>query len=280
MKNLVWYPHDGFTAFIDAVGRKTDLAAKWRLTAAFGTIQPKFINYDLLFMSNELEELLDDGVHTPIINDLQSLYAADNALVGVIRKTVESLQSRSLRYTCQYCTLESSATMDHVVPQSEFPVFAIHPKNLIPSCNSCNQYKGTRWRVGTHRDLINFYTDQLPNYRYLHAVIFEDEFGDIDFKYRLSYPPGLNWSFYQLVIRHFSKLHLLERMRKGAIKHLTEFEGLIRLLYIKGETRAELTVTIMENCTSLRNDLGLNHWKPTMMEALVTSDLFWDKLIQ
>lgn len=278
MKNLACYTNDSFTAFTDAVSRKKDLLTQARLMTVYASIQLKFINYDMLFAANELEFLVNDGVHKFLQTELQSLYNSDNALVNEIRREVENLQPRAYRYTCQYCTLEKPNTMDHIVPQSEFPEFAIHPKNLIPSCSTCNGYKGARWRVGNDKNLINFYTDQLPNYQYLEVTIYKDQFGELNFRYQLKYPPGMNLNLYQLISRHFTKLHLFERMRKSAITDLTEFEDLIKPRYQRGETRASLEATTIETCGSLRAALGLNHWKPVMMEALVRSNIFWDRI--
>lgn len=278
MRNLTPYPEDSFPVFITAVDGKSDLTSQAALIAAYPTIEPKFLNYDSLFFRNELEHLAVDGIHAAIKAPLLSLYYSKSPILAQIRRRLQDLQHRSIRYTCQYCTLETSKTWDHIVGKEEFPEFAIHPKNLLPACNSCNQIKGERWRTGLNKNLINLYIDQLPNIKYLDVDVFLDAYGEIDFRYTLRYRPGINPDLYSLILRHFAILHLTDRMREGAITHLTEFQNTIRPRLNTGESKASLISSSLESCAADRAVLGLNHWRPTMIEALINSQVFWDTL--
>ncbi|HEL1004604.1 TPA: hypothetical protein TVB72_001370 [Streptococcus equi subsp. zooepidemicus] len=44
-------------------------------------------------------------------------------------------------YKCSYCERGDVSELDHLLPQSQFPVFAVTPLNLIPSCHECNHNK-------------------------------------------------------------------------------------------------------------------------------------------
>ncbi|SHN24954.1 HNH endonuclease [Chitinophaga sp. CF418] len=278
MRNLNPYPEDSFPVFTTAVDGKSDRISQAALRAAYPTIKPKFQNYDSLFLRNELEHLAVDGIHDTIKDPLLSLYYSKSPVLAQIRKRLQELQHRSIRYTCQYCTLETSKTWDHIVGKEEFPEFAIHPKNLLLACNTCNQIKGERWRTGLNKNLINLYIDQLPDIKYLEVDVFLDDYGEIDFRYMLRYSPGMSYDVYSLILRHFGALHLTDRMREGAIKHLTEFQNAIRPRRNCGESEDSLISSTLESCAADRAVLGLNHWKPTMIEALVNSPVFWDTL--
>ncbi len=69
-------------------------------------------------------------------------------------------------YRCQFCgqVLEQSgkinekitADLEHIIPKSIYPQFALHPKNLVPCCLECNRVeKATNFNF--KNDLSDFY---------------------------------------------------------------------------------------------------------------------------
>ena len=278
MRNLICYTGNCFDAFKEAVDRKTDPIGQANLRAEYATLQIKYHRYDTLFLTNELENLVQDNILNSIEKELSGLYNADNVIVNEIRRRVQMSQDRSIRYKCQYCTIETANTMDHIVAQGQFPEFAIHPKNLAPSCGTCNLLKGERWRVGTEKNMINFYLDKLPEVGYLRAEIELDQFNEIDFKFVLYYTPGTPIEIYQLILSHFTKLHLRKRMREAAIGDFGEFHREMKVRYANGESRDSLSNTTLESCKDDRKVLGINHWKPVMKEGLINSEVFWNSL--
>ncbi|MDB5014657.1 MAG: phage-related protein, partial [Daejeonella sp.] len=132
MRNLQPFPHESFQVLEDAVNRKIDQVSRDALTTAFSTIRARFTEYDQLFNANSLETIAENDVHAGLKAELLGMYSYDNAAVSTLRRQLELLQPNSVRYTCQYCSLETAEEMDHVVGKDEFPEFSIHPKNLIP----------------------------------------------------------------------------------------------------------------------------------------------------
>lgn len=279
MRNLNPYPHNSFDILNDAVGRKTDVAARNAIIAFLPGLQSKFLDFDRLFLFNQLESLIDDNQFNEITEHLLKLYGYQNVALRSIRTVLENLQPKSIRYTCQYCSLETIEQMDHVVSQSEFPEFAIHPKNLVPSCSKCNEKKGDQWRINGVKNVLNPYLDILPTQRYLFVNVFLDNYNDVDFEYFLDYPDDIFPEISELIQRHFFKLNLLDRMRRSAIIHLSEFQ--IRMIQevSNGRSREELVETTFENSNSLREVFGANHWKPVMEEAIANSEVFWNSIL-
>lgn len=70
--------------------------------------------------------------------------------------------------TCQYCTLNSVNTLDHIIPKENYPEYAVHPKNLFPACSQCNSKKSNKWLDNNNNfEFINLYSHDLPNLQYL-----------------------------------------------------------------------------------------------------------------
>ncbi|WP_183078630.1 HNH endonuclease family protein [Sphingobacterium puteale] len=75
--------------------------------------------------------------------------------------------------TCIYCNRNytlaivkgrTRAEIDHWLPKTHFPIFAVSFYNLIPSCHSCNHLKGAgedaEWWVKNHKEIANPYSDK------------------------------------------------------------------------------------------------------------------------
>ena len=278
MKNLNHVPGNSFDAFEGAVNRKYNGQDKNLLIAAFPQIRQKFDVYDENFANNNLEALHQDGFHVPINAQLKSLYDFGNAAIRSFRTVFESLQSKTVRYTCQYCSMESTEAIDHYVSQAEFPEYVIHPKNLIPSCSRCNGYKGQRWRVDGTRNFINLYLDILPEEPYLFLNVFADQDNAIDFSFELDNLIDIDDAKWSLISNHFKDLHLRERMRRKAIAEFTEFRNRVRMQMENGGSREEVTEVTLQTCNANRIAYGANYWRAVLEEGLVRSDLFWDTI--
>jgi hypothetical protein len=280
MRNLIPFPNLSFPVFEDAVNRKTDLVSRNALTIAFPTLRNRFTEYDQLFMTNTLEALAANGLHVGIRAELLGLYNYDNAAINGLRRYLEQLQPKTVRYTCQYCSLEAAEEMDHVVGQLEFPEFTIHPKNLIPACSKCNRIKGQHWRVNNVKNLLNPYLDILPQQQYLFLDVVIDGSTDLDFNFRLTQDLAIDAGLWSLLQRHFTNLDLLHRMKREAITNLTEFQLRVRNQISLGQSRADITQVINSTAADMRQQYGANYWKAVFEEGLVNSVNFWNTLNQ
>lgn len=67
---------------------------------------------------------------------------------------------------CVYCERDLVSDLDHLLPKSEFPIFAITPANLIPSCHSCNTNKSA-----SLLDIVNPYFEDTTEENWLKCNI-------------------------------------------------------------------------------------------------------------
>ena len=70
---------------------------------------------------------------------------------------------------CPLCSVGEPSTLDHYVPKSQHPEFAVFSKNLVPCCSTCNNHKGELF-VENGSDIRLFlhpYYDAIPDVPFL-----------------------------------------------------------------------------------------------------------------
>jgi len=279
MKNFTPSNLDSLGVLREAIERKGILLRN-SLQNIYPTIEQQYSQYDDYFTRNQLQLLVTRPFYNEDTrNHMSGLYSAKSKAVNNIRENILSLQPREISRVCPYCTLDSIADMDHIVPHAEFPEFAIHSKNLIPSCARCNRFKGDRWRNGTVRTTLNLYCDLLPTNPFLFARIFTDNYQNVDLEFYLENLHDIDLQTWDLIVSHFTVFHLLQRFRDKSIQVLTD------LLFSAGRqiqggavTKEQYIETVIEEAQHSRLVYGSNYWRSVVQEALVYSDDFWNAL--
>lgn len=272
MKNIREYVGSSKAVYLNAVAKKRDTDLQLLLNGIALGLGNQYDIYDDSFNQNRLGVLQKNEGFSSASLDIKSLYDYNSLPIRELREAIEKNIPAPIRYTCQYCTLTPVESFDHYLPKEEFPEYAIHTNNLIPCCKTCNGYKSYVWRnfVGL-RLFINLYRDPIPEERFLFAEILDQGNGDIDFRYYLDNPAGIDMQTFSLLETHFERLRLEERMRKKAVGIISELENSI-LSSKLGLTDiiAEVTATAERNFYSY----GSNYWKSIAEISLVQSPIF------
>lgn len=277
MRNVKPFSNDCFKIFIDAVNRKNVGVDKSSLLSIKKEIEGDYNIYKNKFIVNDISSINPNILFTPHKERLQSLYDYQNKAIRDIRKNIEDCQIETIRYTCQNCSLDSVSTMDHVLPQSQYPEFAINAYNLFPCCSICNTFKNKAIKDGEGNDIfLNLFLDILPEEQYLFVNIIVDENNEIDFQFYLSNVNMIDPAIYNRIKSHFKKLYLLDRMRNKAISSLTELRNLIEtmLKYLPIDT---IKSAVIDNANKEKEAYGYNYWKSVLYVELVNNDLFMIK---
>ena len=112
-----------------------------------------------------------DGVVT--IDEMKNLYEKTFVRSKYPRKIYNSIISSPDHGTCPYCFQRKVSTIDHYLPKDNFPVFAISPINLLPSCPVCNTKKSNYKTDVATNQLIHPYFDETNDGRWLYADVIE-----------------------------------------------------------------------------------------------------------
>lgn len=277
MKNLNEYKGDAFLEFSDAIKRKTEPISKSKLDKIKPQVKDSYDQYYKNFKKNSLYLHRSTKLFAENKKELQSLYEYQNKVISDIKSNIKEQQIQSIRTTCQNCTINSVESMDHILPQSEYPELAINAYNLFPCCSKCNEYKNVKESSATKQEFLNLYLDKLPDIQYLFVDVFLNS-GEIDFQYYLDNgAKKISAQFFNIIKNHYTNLHLIERMQDSARTYLSDFIASIKPNY-KRHSKEYVIETTLEDIEDSREAYGYNYWKCSLKLALINSTIFWDHL--
>lgn len=148
---------------------------KGRCHARVDAYEDYIKSYDSAFDIDNLQSL--EGTH-PVLatsdkEEMKSLYSYSRTDIAKLRKEVLTTKGYANNF-CPLCEINLVNTMDHFIPQTGYPLFAVHPRNLIPSCIDCNGHKSdTITDSNGNRKYWNVYQDTPPTENYLYCNVEE-----------------------------------------------------------------------------------------------------------
>jgi 5-methylcytosine-specific restriction endonuclease McrA len=270
MKNLLSYNGDAFSEYKNAVERKkgnTDV-----LEGIETDIKSAYDKYKSNFDLNTLYQIAIDKKFDDHKSELLSLYDYQNKIIRDIRENIKNQQIETIRTTCQNCTIDSVCTMDHILPKTFYPEYAVNAYNLFPCCSICNEYKS---KITGEQKFLNLFLDKLPDIQYLFVEIRREKDG-LNFRFYLSNNQmKMGHLLFQTIENHFENLHLLQRMKDCSISYLSDFISSIQPHYSRNGKNYVIE-TVLESIDDERKGYGFNYWKSSLKIALIDSSDFWD----
>lgn len=171
---------------------------------------------------------------------------------------------------CPFCAQNIATTLDHYLPKKQFPLFALTPINLLPSCKDCNTEKLTYKATNAEAQLIHPYFDDTNDKRWLYAEVQESSPLTIVFMVR---PPD-EWSLSKKarVKKHFDKLKLGRLYSSNAGTEVTSLGTMFKSLF----NSAGKTVlrTLLADFASSNFTVHQNSWRGATYDALSNSEWF------
>lgn len=121
---------------LDALGLNTRLKSYPDFAVEIPALKSGYLQY--VAASGNAHAILNVALPDPIKAQLKSLYASpSNELPHINRMRAESDAN-----CCPMCGSFHSGTLDHLLPKTDFPAFAIFGCNLVPACK-CNSKRST-----------------------------------------------------------------------------------------------------------------------------------------
>jgi hypothetical protein len=282
MKNLKYYDQDCFRFHEEVVeskySTKDDPHYKDRIKKLSPIIKKAFSEYEKAFRINSIETLISVGYTGKERNDLQNLYSFKSQKLQELLKNVTTTISNRKRSTCTNCTVSEINSFDHSLPQTEFAEFVVNPLNLIPSCTNCNSRKGKFYVKNGEKLFLNLYTDKIPDIQFLKAEVDVEGLLEIEIKFHLYKPKGMDDKIFALIKSHYTKLKLFKRFLDNADDVVSEFENDI-VPYLKMLSKKEIEECVNETLERNRILYGRNYWKCVLKEALLKDKKFMDRFV-
>ena len=142
--------------------------------------------YETYFVGNSLEllEATHPNLDEADSKDLQKLYHYTRGIIKTLRHDVLTEDGYENDF-CPLCGVNLVNTMDHFIPQKGYPLFAVHPLNLIPSCDTCNKGKSDNITDKGNRRFWNVYIDKPPKENYLKCDVKVGKGGIVEVDFRI-----------------------------------------------------------------------------------------------
>ena len=183
------------------------------LDAIAEQIENSYRLYDQQFTLKKLGTLIPNGFSTSdaIKNDLKKLYSFRKKDIRRLFQELTTGKYNRLSSKCPYCFRGEVSSFDHFLPKELFPEYSVHPRNLVPACSRCNQYKSIEYK-----DVFNPYIDDVPILAQYLFVKFQKLNDDFLVEYYLDNSNGIESSLFKRIENTFAILDLANRYKEAS----------------------------------------------------------------
>lgn len=277
MRNLEVFSADAVAFYKDVIAGKNTTAAdptyKTRLEVLKVGIEERYGVYDDEFKKDRLQDIAKKTYTDAEKKDLLALYRFKAKIMVKLKVKLTTLPNNRVHNICQNCTVSEVNSFDHYLPKDLFPDFAVHPKNLVPSCTFCNGLKSKSWEDKGKRLFINPYLDKLPIEQILFATIQVTNKTDLAIKFEVDNRNNIPAELYEIIAYHYSKLDLCSRFSDSCEVTIDGVEQELKKYAVKLPLD-EVRAVIIESALESRQTFGSNHYIHILEEALARSDDF------
>lgn len=267
MKKIKHHTGDSLAFYIGVRDSKRDMALKTSLRSIHPKMKALYRDYDRAFETQQLHSL---GSDTSLSNtqrrNLASLYNYKAAPFRRLMNELTTNEYGQVDKTCPFCTINSANTFDHILPQSVFDEYAVHPLNLILSCAECNGHKSDEWAKPNALRFLNLYQDELPDKQYLYVDLTVAD-GVIKAKFYVQNVGTIEAELYERIKDTYTTMDLCRRFQERCADELYELSLSVRNSLAAGSSDEQIKIGIMRDVTLLRQRKGYNYWKAVLKEA-------------
>jgi hypothetical protein len=173
---------------------------------------------------------------------------------------------------CPFCGHGTVSTLDHSLPKSDYPAFAVTPINLVPCCKDCNHAKGTQAPATKEDQLLNAYYDDVTAERWLYAEIIEGS--PPAARFFVNVPDDWDDETATRVENHFAKLHLAKLYASQGGRQLQNMRGALGEIF--DSTGVDAVRADLERSFRSCEMVMVNSWEGALYQATAASDWYCD----
>lgn len=251
---------------------------KERILASKSQICKKSLEYDKLAEEGELSTIIAEDVLIggATKNDMVNLYDRKFARKGEAgRAYYDAIRLLAPYGRCPFCGQREVQTLDHILPKSKFPVYAVTPYNLVPSCSDCNHEKSGDTFSSYDEETIHPYYDDFTDAVWIKGKLIEED--PITFEFYVDFPEGWDYIKYKRAKKHFEEFKLNSLYKPYACEEFVGCYFRVKRLFEKGGK--ELAIEHLKESIEEKEQNRLNTWQAAMYKAIIESKWFWDEYI-
>ena len=258
--------------FIECISTVNDVTLKANLNTCVDIIENAENDFDIRFPLNTIHEIVRNKVvNTPVgKKEMKTVYDYRMLKKEKPRKKYYDKILFSAPYgICPLCSVREVDTLDHYLPKSKYPIYAVTPINLIPSCFKCNKGKSIDYPNNSEEQTLNPYYDDIENVEWINAEVIQTS--PISFRYFVNFPIIWTQVLKDRVLNHFESYHINDLFSSHANQ---EFRGLKKQLEALFNNNPTLLVSHLNESYNSRIELGINSWQALMYKALLNNVWF------
>ncbi|MBO9706700.1 MAG: HNH endonuclease [Caulobacter sp.] len=205
----------------------------------------------------------------PDVGFQQGLY--EHTWEGGWLEDVRSDVLAAARGICLLCNAAQPRTIDHLLPQSDYPALSIYAPNLIGACADCNRIKSNKCHDDPARQFVHPYFEPIPtDLPFLRAEVIAD--GVLSPQFEIVDHDGidgeltarLRWQFAELQVNSFyrNEAVLFFQKRQYAWEEAAEAGWVGLATSLRGDLRSTVRA------------FGVNYWESAFIQGLLDSAEF------
>lgn len=245
---------------------------KSRIISSQSAIREESIKYDEIAKDGELSSIIKQNVISggATKDDMVWLYT-HKFVGGKGRKYYDKLMLLPKNGICPLCGRRTVSTLDHYLPKTQYPIFAITPFNLVATCYDCNKSKSDKLVTTREEEGIHPYYDNFDDDIWIKANLIESF--PIGFTFYVDKPDSWDDVKYKRAKNHFNTLYLNRLYSSNAASEFTSYRYMIKILNKNGGE--ELIKKDLEAKIDSKRHVWLNSWEAAMYTALMNSEWFF-----
>jgi 5-methylcytosine-specific restriction endonuclease McrA len=252
--------------FLDCISTVANATLKQQYEDCAGAIEIAETDFENKFPNHQIFQIVQNlVVHGNIGKDeMKPVYNYRMVKSGMPgNKYYNQIKSLSPYGKCPLCSVRGVDTLDHYLPKSKYPVFAVTPINLIPACTPCNKGKHIDFPATSAEQTLHPYYDNVEDESWIKANILQTS--PISFEYYVDCPAYWSQVLKDRSKNHFDSFNLNELFSSHANDELRGAKKYLMKLYnhdpnILHDHLVDAYYSILE--------LGINSWKAVMYNAL------------
>ncbi|MDC0675994.1 hypothetical protein [Nannocystis radixulma] len=286
MRRLKPYVGDPWQIFLEICDASTHQLRHPRLAEAYAVVEERYREF--LALNGDFSGIAACSAFSDEqSNALKQCYETEAPALKLLKKAIRQFQDPDVRGFCQNCGLNEPNTFDHYIPKNEFPEFAIHPHNIVPCCQQCNDIRRrSPWRDEHGCRTFHLFFDEVEaNERHLVATIGCDANDEPKMVFECatsSKAPGFGGRY----SRHAETLDLPRRLGERAPTALdrmcSELMATAELLPEGpevSETIDRLRGWSNRHARRMKRSLGPNHWEVAAWHAVAEAPSFIERCL-
>lgn len=253
----------------------TSAGLKSRLVGIKPNLKTAASNYEIAATNSKLFEIKStDGVAPDVTTDeMVNLYDQKFARLKQPGRTIyDKIKSAPVNDRCPLCAQGVVGSLDHYLPKTDFPVYAITATNLVPACDKCNKIKLKQSATKAEEQTLHPYFDDVENELWLKAQVLETSPASFSFYVA----PPLHWDevLKARTKHHFDLFKLNKLYISYAADLLTDIRYTLNTLYVETGTQG-LNDHLNQQAKSY-SKAHVNSWQTSTYQAMADSDWFCD----